>query len=515
MRQTRRQYLRSVASIGLLPASLAPTTDSGVWGWSTPDDAIIHSDDRPSWIIPVEGADVEERTKNLDALEDELERLDGNTDVIANRRHDAAGVLTAIAPVDVIGARNRDQWFNEGITSLEYIDESGIEINREVTLASPIEPEGEAAWTTPGPIQSMLASQFASGPPQPDGVAFDTDMSADSMQAAREVTEATGSDVSLPDTSTVTVSVVDTGVSEAGWLNDADGNTRLQPSSTNFVASGDPSGVGETEDGNGHGDWVAACYAARNPSDTRLQGFLPSAKVIGCKALDDQGSGSLSDIAAAIRHAADEDADIINLSLGSFQYSQSIQNALAYAVDQGSIPVAAAGNDRQATRWLAFPSSSEYAIGVGSTTVAPPEDALSAYYSNVAPHNGVTDNSGGKTAGAELDVAAPGCKLEAATGDVLTGTSMAGPVAGSNVGLYIADGGSTDLDTVREELQRTAKPIPKASTEEVGAGMPSAANLLTGTEPENDQTDAETNEAAARGAAYEYLSGSWYTNHVV
>jgi subtilisin family serine protease len=127
----------------------------------------------------------------------------------------------------------------------------------------------------------------------------------------------------------------------------------------------------------------------------------------------------------------------------------------------------------------------------------------------------VTDNSGGKTAGAELDVGAPGCKLEAATNDVLTGTSMAGPVAGCTVGLYVADGGSTDLETVREELQRTARPIPKASKEEVGAGMPSAANLLTGTEPEEDQTDAETNEAAARGAAYEFFSGSWYTKNVV
>jgi hypothetical protein len=494
---------------------LAPTTDPGVWGWSTPDDAIIHSDDRPSWIIPVEGADAEERSTNLDALEDELSRLDANTDVISNRRHDAAGVLTAIAPVDVIGARNRDQWFNDGIAALDYIDESGIEINREVTLATPIEPEGESEWTTPGPIQSRLASTFASGPPQPDGVAFDSDMAADPMQSAREATEATGSDVTLPDTSSVTIAVVDTGVSDALWIEDADGNTRLQPSSTNFVADDDPSGVGATEDGNGHGDWVAACYAARNPSDTRLQGFLPLAKVIGCKALDDQGSGSLSDIAAAIRHAADQGADIINLSLGSFRYSQSIQNALAYAVDQGSIPIAAAGNDRQATRWLAFPASSSYVIGVGSTTVAPPEDALSAYYSNVAPHNGVTDNSSGKTAGAGLDVGAPGCKLEAATNDVLTGTSMAGPVTGSNVGLYVADGGSTDLETVREELQRTARPIPKASKEEVGAGMPSAANLLTGTEPESDQTDAETSEAAARGAAYEYLSGSWYTKHVV
>lgn len=206
--------------------------------------------------------------------------------------------------------------------------------------------------------------------------------------------------------------------------------------------------------------------------------------------------------------------DIINLSLGSPQYSQAIDNALAYAVEQGVIPVAANGNDRQVTRWISTPASSEHTIAVGATTVAPPSEALSAYYSNIGPHNGLTDTSGGETAGAMPDVAAPGCKLESASGDVLTGTSMAGPVAAGVAGLGVADGRISDLETAREELTRTAEPIPKAAHEEVGHGMPSAANLLAGTEPDEDQEDAETDEAAERGAAYNYLSGSRYTQLV-
>ncbi|WP_049967300.1 S8 family serine peptidase [Natrinema thermotolerans] len=508
----RRQYLYSLGAGAVTLASLSPTTAPGLSGWSPPADAVMHSDDRPSWIIPVEGDDPQARAENLDALEDELSSYD-NTDILTNRRHDGAGTLTAVAPVEAIGARNRDRWLaNSGVAnSLDYIDTSGIEINRRVTFPDPLEPEGASAWSGFGTLESVLLDVAASGTPDGSGVAFSADMTEDQMVDAREATAATSADTTLPDTSSVTVAVADTGVTDAAYLDDSSGNTRLLPASTNFVADGDPSGIGETTDGNGHGDWCAACLAARMPDTPALEGYLPAADVLGLKALDDQGSGSLDDIAAAIRKAGDEGVDVLNLSLGSPQYSTSIANALEYAVGEGVIPVAAAGNSRQTTRYLSTPSSSEYALAVGATTVDPPSEAQSAYYSNYGPHNGLTDNSGGATAGAEIDVAAPGCKLESASGDVLTGTSMAGPVAAGVAGLGVADGRITDLESAREELTRTAEPIPNAAHEEVGAGMPSAANLLSGTEPDQDQEDAETDEAATRGAAYNYLSGSRYT----
>ncbi|WP_276257234.1 S8 family serine peptidase [Halomontanus rarus] len=517
-RQTRREHLHSIGAgaSSLTLAALAPTTKAGVLGWEAPDNAVSHSDDRYGWIIPVEGNDPDERAENLDALEDELSSYD-NTTILSDRRHDGAGSLTAVAPVDAIGARNRDRWLvDRGIATLEYIDETGIEINRTVSLAEPLRPAGEAAWEDFGVLESTLLSAFADGVPQPDGIAFDDDMVETSMVAAREATAATDADTTLPDTSGVTVAVGDTGVTNAGYLDDADGNTRLRSDSKNFVDEGDPEGVDATTDGNGHGDWIAACYAARTPEDTALEGFLPDADVLGIKVLTDGGSGSLDDIAAGIRYTADvaDAGTVLNLSLGSPQFSQAIENALEYAVSEGIIPVAAAGNDRQATRWVAYPASSEYTISVGSTTVTIPDEALSAYYSNTAPHNGVTDGSGGATTGAEIDVGAPGCKLESASGDTLTGTSMAGPVAGCVTLLDVAAGNTDDLETARDRLTTYAEPIQAAATEEVGAGMPSAANLLSETEPENDQDDVATDEATTRGAAYRTMSGSWLFRQV-
>lgn len=517
-RQTRREHLYSIGAGAstLTLASLAPTTDPGLLGWEPPTDAVSHSDDRFSWIIPVEGDDATARADNLDVLADELGSYD-NTSILGNRRHDAAGTLTAVAPVDVIGARNRDRWLgSRGIAALEYIDTSGIEINRTVSLATPLTPESSSAWQDFGTLESTILAATGPGVPQPDGVAFDSDMEQTAMQAAREATAATSADTTLPDTSNVTVAVADTGVTNAAYLDDADGNSRLRTDSKSFTDDGDPEGRDAVGDSQGHGSWCAACLAARMPDDATLEGFLPAADVLGIKVLGDDGSGQLDDIAAGIRHAADAGGEgtILNLSLGSPQYSTSIANALEYAVEQGVIPVCAAGNDRQATRWVSTPASSEHTIAVGATTVAPPEEALSAYYSNIGPHNGITDGSGGQTQGAEIDVAAPGCTLEAAGEGAKTGTSMAGPVTAGVVGLYVADGGETDLETVRERLRQTAEPVPKAATEEVGAGMPSAANLLAGTEPDEDQQSAETDEAAARGGAYQTMSGSWLFRQV-
>lgn len=46
-----------------------------------------------------------------------------------------------------------------------------------------------------------------------------------------------------------------------------------------------------------------------------------------------------------IRYAADQKADIINLSLGGREYSRTMRAALNYAVRKGSFIVAASGND--------------------------------------------------------------------------------------------------------------------------------------------------------------------------
>ncbi|USZ73798.1 S8 family peptidase [Natronosalvus halobius] len=490
---TRRQYLLGVGTLPL--ASIAPA-DRELW-WSPPDDAVSYSEGRYGFIVSVEPDSLEEFREDVEGYD--------NVSWLESREHAASGTVTIVAPPGDIGIRQRDRAFGNGLAHLSYVE--SVELNRTISLADPIEPAGSNAWSGTGFGTQNYLKVFGEGALSKSGVAFDSDMQEGPIGNVHTHTRA---DAVTVDTSGLTIGVVDTGVN----YGEAIPESRLLSTSTDFT-DGDATGTDAVEDTDGHGSWVASCMASELTGD--YAGFLPAADVLGCKALED-GQGTIDDIAAGIRHAADEGADVMCLSLGSFQFSQAIQNALEYAVEQGTIPVAANGNDRQMSRWLSHPASSEQTIAVGSTTAALPSESRSAYYSNIGPHNGISDNSGGETQGAMPDIGAPGCKLTAQVPqpsgsdslETLTGTSMAAPVVAGVIGLYLAENPGTDFETVREGLHRTAAPIPNAAEEEIGHGMPDAEALLAGTEPDTPQAEAMTDEAETRGVAYSTLSGGMY-----
>ena len=100
-----------------------------------------------------------------------------------------------------------------------------------------------------------------------------------------------------------------------------------------------------------HGLKVASVIAARNDlgeavdSQPDITGIAPKAEIIDVKVLDD-GVGSTSLVAAGIRYAVDQGAQIIQLSLGTrtLTPNQEIDEAIRYAVENNVLLVAAAGN---------------------------------------------------------------------------------------------------------------------------------------------------------------------------
>lgn len=92
-------------------------------------------------------------------------------------------------------------------------------------------------------------------------------------------------------------------------------------------------------DGNGHGTHCAGTALGRNGI-----GVAPGAELIVGKVLSNRGSGSSSGIAAGIRWAVDQGADVISLSLGGGSSYGPTNEAIDYAWSQGCIPNAAAGN---------------------------------------------------------------------------------------------------------------------------------------------------------------------------
>jgi len=92
-------------------------------------------------------------------------------------------------------------------------------------------------------------------------------------------------------------------------------------------------------DGNGHGTHCAGTALGRN-----YIGVAPQAELIVGKVLSNRGSGSSSGIAAGIRWAADQGADVISMSLGGGSSYGPTNEAIDYAWSKGCIVNAAAGN---------------------------------------------------------------------------------------------------------------------------------------------------------------------------
>lgn len=446
--------------------------------------------------------------------------VDATPDRETLSHHPEDGVMTIRAPASDFGLSGADLWFGNGLASRDYIQ--GLDQNLRVEYIEPVTPGtkddiqyGKRVQEAPGvgPLEAWRL-----GSPPIDGVAFDGDMSGGTVDTVRSVLEADSGSIVLPDTSPLTIAVVDTGVNHGDDVfGDGAGGSRIADASKDFVEGETVADVGlsAVEDPNGHGTWIASLLCA-DPSDSVYQGFLPSANILAIRALDGEGKGSTADIAAGIRYSADQGADIIILSLGAPIYSYELDRALAYAEGKGALSVGACGNDRQGSRYVASPASAPRAVAVGATTVESPSEALSAYYSNHGPHPGTSDFSRGETAGVLPFLGAPGCEVEVMTvqtdgsevREALTGTSMAGPAVGGVAGqLMAADSDfQRNPEGVRDRLAKTAKPAPKTAETEVGHGMPSAKNAIDGVEPSETQPEAMTSEAASRDDYHRTLS---------
>ena len=112
---------------------------------------------------------------------------------------------------------------------------------------------------------------------------------------------------------------------------------------------------------NGHGTAVASIIAG---SDPRLPGVAPSAELLSYRILDNEGYTNSFTLAEAIVSAADEGADIINVSLGSTGDSALVRQAVEYAGSRGALIVAATGND--GLDQVTYPAAIESVVAVSA-----------------------------------------------------------------------------------------------------------------------------------------------------
>ncbi len=219
--------------------------------------------------------------------------------------------------------------------------------------------------------------------------------------------------------SDVTVAVIDTGVDYT------------HPDLAANYGGGDDfvSGDGDPMDDHGHGTHVAGTIAAsmNNPTGTPgaaegVVGVAPNARILAYKVCRSDGTCDDFAIQQAIARAVTDGANIINMSLGESEYSQSLNDAVQAAWNAGLVIVAGAGNDGTTVPF--YPAAFDNVISVAAFD----EDHRRPSFSNY---------------GSWVDISAPGnvimstypvaaCGSSTTPGDTgcytwNTGTSMATP----------------------------------------------------------------------------------------
>ncbi|MGL5065378.1 MAG: S8 family serine peptidase [Microcoleus sp.] len=95
----------------------------------------------------------------------------------------------------------------------------------------------------------------------------------------------------------------------------------------------------------GHGTYIAGAIAAER-NDFGITGVAYNAKIMPVKVWPAFGYKYDNNIAAGIRYAVDNGANVINLSLSGGSRSREIDNAIQYATNKGVVLAIAAGNER-------------------------------------------------------------------------------------------------------------------------------------------------------------------------
>ena len=201
-------------------------------------------------------------------------------------------------------------------------------------------------------------------------------------------------------------------------------------------------------DNNGHGTHVAGTILANGGGDEKgIYGVAPEAKLMAIKVCGANGCWG-DDIAEAIRYAADNGANIISMSLGGNTQSTLIKDAINYAVGEGVLVVAAAGNDGPSDGSIDYPGANAKVVAVGAIDSA----------ENVASWSSRGINDGDWTIEErEIEFAAPGVHIKSTWKNgcynTISGTSMATPhIAG--IAARDWQGSAGDTRTCLQDLAR-------------------------------------------------------------
>ncbi|MCH9673421.1 MAG: S8 family serine peptidase [Gammaproteobacteria bacterium] len=227
-----------------------------------------------------------------------------------------------------------------------------------------------------------------------------------------------------------------------------------------------PSANTDTSDVNGHGTAVAGVVAAQTDNGLGIASVAGRALILPVRITDrTDGYAYWSDIASGLYWAADQGADVANVSYGASE-SQTVRAAAQTFRTQGGVVVMAAGNEGQSLPGADSPEI----VTVSATTSAD----VRASWSNYGPI---------------VDVSAPGVSIyttnRSGSYNAWSGTSFASPATAGVVALIMAANPELSPAEVQSVLEQSAVDLdadgwdPQYGHGRVDAGAAVALALAT------------------------------------
>ena len=212
-----------------------------------------------------------------------------------------------------------------------------------------------------------------------------------------------------------------------------------------------------------HGSHVSGTVGAETNNNLGVASIGYNISVMPIK-IGNCSTGALTGGYDGVIWAADNGADVINMSWGGGGVSTYGQNVCNYAWNAGVILVAAAGNDNSSQQF--YPAAYNNVVSVAATTTGDAKSSFSQY-------------------GTWIDVSAPGSQIlsidAGTTYQFSQGTSMASPMVAGLVGLMISHAPSATPQDIVDCLLSSADNIESANPSyqgQLGSGRINAEEAL-------------------------------------
>ena len=197
-----------------------------------------------------------------------------------------------------------------------------------------------------------------------------------------------------------------------------------------------------------HGTSVASLIGGQ---DERVPGVAPDVSLMDIRIADAKGYSVTSVLSQGIILAADRGAQVINISMGGYDDSQVLRDAVAYALNKGIVIVAAAGTEKYDQ--LAYPARINGVVSVGSVDA----NGNQAFFSNSGPG---------------LMFMAPGVSLPVAWDTnmmaLASGTSQSSAVVAAIYAYYLGKGYTSQQAT---NLMQSHSTVPQGAQNQYGFGL--------------------------------------------